>query len=72
MRRREFIALALGVASGRPFSADAQQRKVRVGIIDDAPIWNPLREQLRELNYVEGQNITFDSERQRLWAWNFP
>jgi putative tryptophan/tyrosine transport system substrate-binding protein len=60
MRRREFIALALGVASGRPFSADAQQRKVRVGIIDDAPIWNPLREQLRELNYVEGQNITFD------------
>ena len=34
-----------------------------VGIIDDAPIWNPFREQLRTLGYVEGQNIAFDYRR---------
>jgi putative ABC transport system substrate-binding protein len=60
MRRREFITLAFSVAFGCPFAADAKQRIARVGIIDDAPIWNSLREQLRELNYIEGQNIIFD------------
>ena len=36
---------------------------MRVGIIDDAPFWDPFRQQLRELNYVEGQNIVFEYRR---------
>jgi hypothetical protein len=32
----------------------------RIGIIDDAPMWNPFREGLRGLGYLEGQNIAFE------------
>ena len=32
----------------------------RVGIIDDAPMWNAFRQGLREHGYLEGQNIAFD------------
>ena len=60
MRRREFIKLIGGTAAAWPLAARAQRRIVRIGIIDDAPIWNAFREQLRQLNYVEGQNIAFD------------
>jgi ABC-type uncharacterized transport system substrate-binding protein len=31
----------------------------RIGIIDDSPSWDPFRQQLRELNYVEGQNLAY-------------
>ena len=31
----------------------------RIGIIDNSPSWDPFRQQLRELNYVEGQNLTY-------------
>src|SRR5919204_29705 len=32
----------------------------RIGIIDDAPRWNAFRHGLRDLGYLEGQNIAFD------------
>ena len=32
----------------------------RVGIIDDAPMWNAFRQGLRDHGYLEGQNIAFD------------
>jgi putative ABC transport system substrate-binding protein len=32
----------------------------RIGIIDDAPIWDPFRRGLRELGYVEGRDITIE------------
>ena len=62
MRRREFITLFGGVAATWPLSARAQQQgKIpRIGIIDDAPVWNAFREQLRDLGYLEGQNIAFE------------
>jgi putative tryptophan/tyrosine transport system substrate-binding protein len=61
MRRREFITL-VGAAAAWPVAAHAQSaaKKVqRIGIIDDSPSWDPFREQLRELKYVEGQDISY-------------
>jgi putative ABC transport system substrate-binding protein len=62
MRRREFITL-FGGATAWPLAARAQQNRgriARIGIIDDSPIWNPFRQQLRELHYVDGQNVVFE------------
>ena len=61
MRRREFITL-LGGAAAWPLAARAQQpaKIPRIGIIDEAPMWNAFRQGLRDLGYVEGQNIAFD------------
>jgi putative ABC transport system substrate-binding protein len=61
MRRREFITL-VGAAAAWPVAAHAQSaaKKVqRIGIMDDSPSWDPFREQLRELKYVEGQDISY-------------
>jgi len=62
MRRRAFIALLGGAAVAWPFAARAQQpgKIPRIGIIDDAPRWNGFRHGLRDLGYLEGQNIAFD------------
>src|SRR5262249_15086801 len=62
MRRREFITLLGGAAAAWPLAARAQQpaKIPRVGIIDEAPMWNAFREGLRDLGYVEGRNIAFD------------
>jgi putative tryptophan/tyrosine transport system substrate-binding protein len=32
----------------------------RIGIIDDSPTWNAFRQGLRDLGYLEGQNIAFE------------
>ena len=37
----------------------APGKVAHVGIIDDSPSWDPFRQRLRELNYVEGQNIAY-------------
>jgi putative ABC transport system substrate-binding protein len=59
--RREFITL-LGAAAAWPLAARAQQpaKIPRIGIIDDSPIWNAFRHGLRDLGYLEGQNIAFE------------
>ncbi|MFY9836451.1 MAG: ABC transporter substrate-binding protein, partial [Xanthobacteraceae bacterium] len=62
MKRREFITLIGGVAIVCPLAARAQSlngKVQRIGIIDDSPGWGPFRQQLRELNYVEGQNLAY-------------
>jgi putative tryptophan/tyrosine transport system substrate-binding protein len=61
VRRREFITL-LGGAAAWPLAARAQQpaKIPRIGIIDDSPIWNVFRHGLRDLGYLEGQNIAFE------------
>ena len=43
--------------------AESAQRIARVGIIDDGPVWDPFRQQLRELGYVEGKNIRYEYRR---------
>ena len=62
MRRRNFIAGLASATAGWPLAAHAQSaaKKVqRIGIIDDSPSWDPFRQQLRELKYVEGQDISY-------------
>ena len=62
LKRREFIALLGGAATAWPLAARAQDapgKVARVGIIDNSPSWDSFRQQLRELNYVEGQNIAY-------------
>jgi len=62
MRRREFITLLGGGAVAWPLAARAQQpaKVPRIGIIDDAPIWDYFRQGLRDLGYVHGQNIIIE------------
>ena len=65
IKRREFIALIgggcllLAVKVRRAWGQ--QPAKIpRIGILDDAPMWQPFRQALRELGYVEGQNIAYE------------
>ena len=62
MRRREFITLLGGSAAAWPLTARAQRapKMPRIGIIDDAPIWDHFRQGLRDLGYIDGQNIAFE------------
>src|SRR5437588_762672 len=67
MKRREFISLLDGaVAATWPLAARAQQSKVArigalyIGLADAQSFKNEFREGLRELGYVEGQNIAFE------------
>ena len=62
MRRREFISL-LGSAAAWPIAARAQRppvRMPRIGIIDDAPVWDSFRQGLRDLGYIENRNIAIE------------
>jgi putative ABC transport system substrate-binding protein len=62
MRRRDFITL-LGGAAAWPLAARAQQQKMaRIGVLvggdaDAEPFLKAFREALREINYIEGQNV---------------
>jgi putative tryptophan/tyrosine transport system substrate-binding protein len=67
MKRREFILLAGGAVAGWPLAARAQQpvKVYRIGFLWDSPGAFPerteaLRQGLRDLGYVEGQNITIE------------
>src|SRR5215475_13814651 len=62
MRRRDFVQGIAGSATVWPLAAHAQSdtgRIQRIGIIDDSSSWDPFRQQLRELHYVEGRNIAY-------------
>jgi len=67
MKRREFISLLGGAATAVwPLATHAQQSKVArigalyIGTADAESFKKELREGLRELGYVEGQNIAFE------------
>src|SRR6516225_10333686 len=63
IRRRELIVTLLGGAAVCPLAARAQHGGVRIpriGIIDDAPIWDHFRQGLHDLGYIEGRNIAFE------------
>ena len=64
MNRRQFITL-LGGAAAWPLTARAQQSaKTRVGITSiqprTSPIYAAFDQRLRELGYIEGQNLIVD------------
>ena len=69
MKRREFITLVFGAAVARPITARAQQPASgvpRVGYLfsftpaEGRHLWDACRRGLRELGYVEGQNIVLE------------
>jgi ABC-type uncharacterized transport system substrate-binding protein len=79
MRRREFITLIGGTALAWPLGAHAQQavKLHRIGILSPEPpapgFLEAFKQGLRELGYVEGQDIAFevrsaDGDNQRLAA----
>jgi putative ABC transport system substrate-binding protein len=65
MKRREFITILSGAAAW-PLAARAQQTKVPtigalvIGNINPEQFWREFRQGLRDLGYVEGQNIRFE------------
>jgi putative ABC transport system substrate-binding protein len=63
MRRRQFVGL-LGGAIAWPVSARAKRpaQIPRIGIIDDAPMWQSFRQALREFGYVEGQSVVSETD----------
>jgi putative tryptophan/tyrosine transport system substrate-binding protein len=79
MRRREFISLLGGVAAW-PLAARAQQpsRVYRIGVLELSPAasnaanFDALRKGLRELGYVEGQNLVLDYRSADGGAERFP
>ena len=66
MRRRKFFTLLGGAAVGWPIAVRAQPSKVArigvlyIGLADAESFKKELRDGLRELGYVEGQNIAFE------------
>ncbi len=68
MDRRAFITIAGGIILAAPLGGEAQEaRKVwRIGVLltlyssADADPLKAFRQRLRELGYVEGQNIAID------------
>ena len=69
MERRTFLGMIAGGLLAAPFAAEGQQaRRVwRVGLLDygsPGPArlawWRALQDKLRELGYVEGQNVVFE------------
>jgi putative tryptophan/tyrosine transport system substrate-binding protein len=70
MRRREFIGLTGIAVAALPFGVRAQQpgsRFARVGVLSPflasgppSPTYNVFTQTLRELGWVEGQNVSFE------------
>jgi ABC-type uncharacterized transport system substrate-binding protein len=66
LKRREFVLALGGLAVAWPLAARAQQSKLPrigalyIGTADAESFKKELREGLRELGYVEGQNIAFE------------
>jgi putative ABC transport system substrate-binding protein len=68
--RRAFLGSLAGGLLAAPLTAQAQPQQgkvVRIGLLDYAASepasvarWKALRERLRELGYVEGQNVVFE------------
>jgi putative tryptophan/tyrosine transport system substrate-binding protein len=67
--RRTFLAGTGAVLLARPLAAEAQPAGTRrIGLLESSSpsparvrLWETLRQRLRELGYLEGQNIAFES-----------
>jgi putative ABC transport system substrate-binding protein len=77
MERRTFMAMLTGGIVGAPFAAEAQGAKApRVGLLglgsaESSPLFEALRQGLRERGWVEGQNIAFE-DRTHGWPLQPP
>jgi putative ABC transport system substrate-binding protein len=69
MERRTFLAMAAGGLLAAPLAVEAEpvEKIVRIGLLDygdsnpsTGARWRAFRERLRELGYVEGQNVVFE------------
>src|SRR5215813_4474323 len=66
MERREFITLVVGTANAWLLAARAQEPKVPtigvlvIGNISPEEFWREFQQGLRDLGYIEGQNIRFE------------
>src|ERR1700686_518688 len=66
IRRREFVAALGGALVAWPRAIHAQQPKVPtigalvIGNINPEQFWREFRQGLRDLGYIEGQNIRFE------------
>ena len=64
MRRRDFIKVVAGSAATWPVAGRAQQPITRIGITTiqprTSPIYAAFDQRLRELGYIEGQNLVVD------------
>src|SRR5262245_43192176 len=64
--RRKFLATLGGAAAAWPIAARAQQSKMPtigalvIGNISPEEFWREFRQGLRDLGYIEGQNIRFE------------
>jgi putative ABC transport system substrate-binding protein len=64
--RRELLAALGGAAATWPLAARAQHPKVPtigalvIGNISPEKFWREFRQRLRDLGYIEGQNIRFE------------
>jgi len=60
--RRELLAALGGAAAAWPLVGRAQKgaKIPRIGIIDDEPLWDSFRQGLRDLGYIENQNIAIE------------
>src|SRR6476659_4110999 len=66
IRRRDFLLILSGEPAAWPVAARAQQPTVPtigalvIGNISPEEFWRELRQGLRDLGYIEGQNIRFE------------
>ncbi|MGY8664212.1 ABC transporter substrate-binding protein [Bradyrhizobium sp. UFLA05-109] len=66
IRRREFISTLCGIVVVWPLAARGQQPKVPtigalvIGNVSPEEFWREFRQGLRDLGYIEGQNIRFE------------
>jgi ABC-type uncharacterized transport system substrate-binding protein len=66
MKRRKLIALLGGIAAASITglcTARAQNRPAkipRIGIIDDAPIWNHFREAMQAVGFIDGETVAYE------------
>jgi len=62
MRRRVFLSLLGGgvLFPATSFGQSQTGKSPRIGIIDNAPIWEHFRKRLRELGYIDGESIAYE------------
>jgi putative ABC transport system substrate-binding protein len=66
MRRRETLGVIAAMSLVRPLAAASQARVPRIGLVSigadagNPGLFRPFLEQMRELGYVEGRNVTFE------------